>query len=321
MTKTRQNDPIVIGDGNNHQQFYNFNIEPYFGDPESLQWFITQIRELKDLNDWDDKAALFFLKTKLKGSAQTFFQTSPACQSIQNFDEALTILANFFGNKLAPASAISNFNNIYMLPNESIRNLAHRIEIAAHAAYDFIQNDEALNKIKSIQLLNAIPVAIKTQLIFEDPKNFNNIVNKASQIQESSLNSVQVNYVQNNQNSSKEVGELKNKVEELTHLVQNLISKCLICYGEHKVDNCPQLRNKPNQHNNKPNEHVPICQFCNKRGHIMPKCFQFLRTLNQPNNTASNDRQNQPLNRNRTNFQRGNNARHRTFNNSNTNLN
>lgn len=316
MPRVRQPDPIVIGNIDNNRE-YNFNIEPYFGDSSSLQWFISQVRELKDINRWNDRAALFFLKSKLRGSAQTFFQTSPSCKQVETFEEACQILCNFFGDKQAPASAIASFNSIVMLPNESLKNLAYRIEIAAHAAYNFIENDEALNKIKSIQLLNALPVALKTQLVFEDHADFNQLVEKASMIHDLTQSTAQINHIGSSSSSAhNDIADLKNQVEQLTDVVQTLISKCSICRGDHKVDDCPQLKSKQSDRlqRNVPMNSQVICQFCNRKGHIMPKCYRYLESI-QCNNNRSNVRQNQNNQRPRQNTQG---IRSRTFNNSNS---
>lgn len=296
MPRVRQADPVVIGNldvvrrENNN---LNFSIDPFYGDPSSLGWFINQIQELRDLNNWQDQAALFYLKSKLKGSAQQFFATSPTCKNVRTFNEAIEILKAFFSEKQSDSLAIADFNSLHMLPNESIKNFAYRIDTAAHAAYSFIENPEALNKIKSIQFLNALPTPIKTQLIFEDQADFLNLVEKANQINSAHPQSVaQINYVKTNDDLSqkKEFAELKEQVTQLTSLVNSLVSLCPMCKGEHTFQNCPQLKAKEKNNvrpNNVVTRNVPNCHYCGKRGHIMAKCYAYLRTVNQTGNQPS----------------------------------
>lgn len=259
------------------------NIEAFFGDPSQLAWFLTQVKEIKTINRWDDRTALFFLKTKLKGTAQTFFQNSPSCKNLESFDEALKLLENFFGDKTTPSSAIAAFNAIRMFPTESIKNYGYRIEIAAHAAYKFVIDQGALNTIKSIHLLNTIPESIRTQLVFEDQSDFHKLISKASHIQEfqnsskQTENNASINAIQ----TTTEVSELQKEVRQLTTLVKDLLSTCQLCGQVHKTDQCPKLKNQNNE---------VTCQFCQKKGHVMPKCYLFLRQQNHNRGRFNNSR-------------------------------
>lgn len=301
MPRVRQNDPIVIGNINPNPHNFNFNIDAYYGDPSSLSWFIQQVTELKELNQWNDATALFFLKSKLKGSAQQFFATSPSCKNIQTFQEAVGILQAFFHDKPSSSSAIADFNSLNLLPNETIKNFAYRIDTAAHAAYSFIDDAEALNRIKSIQFLNALPQHIKSQLLFENQADFINLVNKASQLYNVNNSNNAQQYVNVVQNDNSEIQNLKDQVAQLTSAVKNLMNACPVCKGEHTFHNCPEKsqENFPKQNHDSrfQNRNKNIkCHFCGKTGHLMASCFRYLNSSGQGYNARPANKTRQPNN-------------------------
>lgn len=47
---------------------FNLNIQNFEGDPDLLEFFWDQIKELSELNAWDSKRQIAFLQTKLCSS-------------------------------------------------------------------------------------------------------------------------------------------------------------------------------------------------------------------------------------------------------------
>lgn len=297
MPKKRQLDPCTLSNENSTQ--YKFDIDNYYGDPENLAWFSSQIRELKELNAWSEDAALFYLKTKLKGSAQTFFASSPSCQNLETLDEALSMLKNFFGQQASSSISINKFNSITLLPQESMRSLAHRIESAAHQAYHFINDEQALNKIKSIQFINAIPQQVRTNLIFDNPSNFNKIVQKAVAFEDFSKSqcSDKVNAVQciPKKESSDDFEKLREQMSTLTMAVTTALSQCAFCGDtSHKLKNCREFL-EISRGNQSQGHNVVKCQFCNRVGHPMSRCRLYngtRMTNNQGRNVRNFDSNN-----------------------------
>lgn len=53
-------------------QILNIQISPFLGDPELLEFFKSQVKDISASNRWTDKQALTFAKSKLDGPAHTF---------------------------------------------------------------------------------------------------------------------------------------------------------------------------------------------------------------------------------------------------------
>lgn len=306
MARGRQDDPPAQ---NQQTREYNFSIDNFYGDANNINWFSDQIKELKKLNNWSDQAALFYLKSKLKGSAQSFFASSPACQKVQTLQEALDILKDFFGEQTSSSVHINKFNNISILPQESVRNLAHRIETAAHSAYNFIQNEEALNKIKSIQFINALPKQFHADLLFENPSEFHKIVQKAITLESFSshksaenLNAVAITSHNSPPVVSNEFELLKEQMSSLTVAVTTALSQCPFCNKSHNLRNCSEFLNLTKGSRD---QSPMTCNFCNKKGHTMSRCrlYQSTRSNNFQTNGNRQEFRNHLPNRGQNRFQ------------------
>lgn len=52
-------------------------IEPYYGNLATLNFFTSQLNDLKDINNWSDHQTLLYFKSKLTGGAGKFFLQYP----------------------------------------------------------------------------------------------------------------------------------------------------------------------------------------------------------------------------------------------------
>lgn len=262
----------------------NFGLPEFSGEPDKLDWFIQQARELVALNKYDDKCALYLLRSKLSGAALHYFQNSPECRAVDKFELALEKLVKFFGEEASPSADLARFQNITMQPGESVRNLAHRIDLAAHKAYSFINDQNALSKIKSLQLLNAIPLSLREKIMLDNVTEYQQMVTKAHQvqtIQESLLASsnpfvaahcpAQATPVLSD---TEQLSALTQKMEMLSTSIENIMRMCPICRQSHQAQSCPLLK----QQQQSPYDNV-ICLFCGKQNHVIMNCRQYKASL------------------------------------------
>ncbi|GBN62593.1 hypothetical protein AVEN_33326-1 [Araneus ventricosus] len=284
------------------QTVFSIQIENFNGEPDKLEWFIQQITDLKQINKWSDEMTFLFMKSKLAGSALSWYASIPTCKNIASFDEAVTQLRAFFRNDSTPLSNSAELHNIQLMPGESIRNLAHRIQVLTSRTYSLLEDSAALNQIQSIQLLNALPLKMKQKLIHEDTNNFSSLIENAQKIvlTEQSLNLMHIAsspQMEESNSQNKILEELKNQIENLTK-VQNM--KITSTYSgttsEQGNDSVVQAYgiNYTGQYftpqNMSPQEGSIICSFFQKRNHTMPQRFQFKRHLRDINNSDNRNR-------------------------------
>ena len=105
-----------------------------------------------------------------------------------------------------------------LLPHENIRNFSHRLSNLVNKVYQ-VEDKKAVDRIKYIRFLQAIPSNIKIKMLEEGIDNFNSAVNRAQELQNiyNTDNSI---LVQNTQESSHQISEqladLSAKVNALT---------------------------------------------------------------------------------------------------------
>lgn len=280
----------------------NFNIQNYKGDTEFLDLFISQIKEIKEINKWEDPVAILYLKSKLEGPALKWMATSPSCLNIKTLDELCEKLKAFFGSETTPATNLLSFQNISLMPGETIKNLAHRIETLCSKTYTQVSDDKTKNQIQSFQLLNALPMSIKQKLIHEDTTDFATLVDKANKIvlTEQSLKMFESNMLVEQtmpKPENQQMNEVINKIQDLS-LKLDQSQKCQFCNESHKLDMCPKFKevlqpknessnpivahidaNRSNHSRNQNN--VLTCLFCHKVGHPMSRCRFYLNSSNQ----------------------------------------
>ena len=273
---------------------FNLQIDNFSGEPQKLEWFIQQIKEMKEIYQWSDEMTFVFLKSKLSGSAWSWYSENPTYKNIKTFDEAVKKLREFFKIETTPLSNSAELNSIELMPGESIRNLAHRIEVLTSRTYTLLDNNEALNQIQSIQFLNALPLNMKQKLIHEDMQNFSSLVEKAQKIvlTEQSLNFLQIASspkVEEPKNDTKMLQELRTQIATLSEQVRNIqlassqagspcqnndtgVAAFEVNYAGH---NFPQQNFFPQQN--------IICNYCQKKNHTMAQCFMYKRHLRENN--------------------------------------
>lgn len=229
---------------------YNIHIASFNGEAEKVKWFCDQLKELKSLNQWSDEVALLFLKSKLCGSAQEWFSLSPSCKNIKTFDEACKKLIDFFSERDTPTTNLLALQNIHLLPGETVRNLAFRIETMTSKTYPLVSDPAVLNQIMSVQLLNALPMSIQEKLMLDDDSDFKKLVEKAHKIalRSQNLKLLEANTITASTstlvaNDQQNMLALQSKIEQLTIKLNENQTKCQFCGSNHLTVNCQAFKN------------------------------------------------------------------------------
>lgn len=128
-------------------QILNIQISPFLVDPELLEFFKSQVKDISASNRWTDKQALTFAKSKLDGPARTFIVQKLEYFFNNSTTELFNVLRTQF-KKQNLCKAIAEFNAMPMLPAESISNLAHRLDSSIPKAHNTMKEVDALNAIK-----------------------------------------------------------------------------------------------------------------------------------------------------------------------------
>ena len=72
------------------------NIIPFDGNPQMLEFFISQIKDYGSINKYDDKTLLFAAKTRLKGQALEFIIQKIKAQPINSSKDFFACLCQQF---------------------------------------------------------------------------------------------------------------------------------------------------------------------------------------------------------------------------------
>lgn len=280
----------------------NISIENFDGDPLKVSWFLSQIKDLKIINGWKDEAALLYLKSKLTGAARDWYASSPSCIDLE-FHEACTKLEAFFKYESLPSSSIVELHNISLLPGETIKNLAHRIETLTVKTYPSVKDIKALSQIQSLHFLNALPLSLREKLILQDTTDFQKLVEEAHKYSMAQQNFQQL---ESHAVVKSSLPSEVTQTEDMTGfqspgdsmgVVQQRV--CPFCSGDHFMMNCIGFQQSLQANNTdvvaqvsawqSTNNAFPTrapgvetlnavslpCLYCHRYGHPMSRCYDF----------------------------------------------
>lgn len=336
----------------------NINIPTYDGSPNTLKFFIEQLQNLKSIQNLSEEHILFFLKSKLAGHALQYYISSPTCENISTLAQAHEILRSFFVKESSAPTNLVNFQSIRLLPQESIKNLAYRIDSAARKTYTEVTDPKALGQIKFLQFLTALPADLRAKVIDRDTSDYDTAVKVTQRLQDNlrstslldSYNVASCTHVNAEPQIElqAEINALRQDINKLTvqaNPTQQSVNAtvCQLCNSlSHTALSCPllaqslplqQAHNVPQPDQNtqqfEQSHTFPmqptlpnICHFCNKQGHAWADCRRYARMHRQFAQTSTQDSTHRP-----PTFNRGNSSnRHNSYvphqnRNSNQNLN
>lgn len=206
--------PLTVSTNNitssNHTQNPIIHVQNFDGNNMQINFFIDQIKDLADTYNWNDKYTLMYTKSKLIGKAQVFVNQAQEIKKFENTEELFSKLRNFFKVQ-SLATNINDFHNFVILPQESIQNTAHRLDLIAHRVYKDMDNDN-LEKIKFVKFLQVIPSNIRAKLLENNITTYPEAIEKAELMQNCATNNKILN-------CDKEENE---KFDNLTHQINSL---------------------------------------------------------------------------------------------------
>lgn len=282
---------------------------------ENFKFFIEQIENLADLEQWDNHRKFVVLKLHCKDQALKFIANDPVASKINNFDQLKQSLDKKFSKTVSFAEKQQNLSSICQKQTQTVKNLAEQIEKAANDYLNIDENADAnmldlAQKLKLNKFLEALRSDIRIEVKKQNPQSFESAIETAVNI-ENAFKDPEVNV---NNTMSFEISTLLDshvqtnaKIQELSDKIQDLaISKTV-----NNVTGFSSGQDKEIESEYK-DEIVNFCLICGKP-HLTIQCWYFpeIRNLmqNSQNLQFSQNRVNKRYRNSenfRGNFSRGN---------------
>lgn len=249
----------------------NIQIQPFSGDPNLVTFFFEQIKEVRSIYKLTDKETLALFKSKLVGPALQFFLDSCSIKNKDDLDASQKEFEKFF----KPINASTNINEIKIEENESLNNFSLRIDKALCHKYPKL-DQLAICELKKDLFVSALPKNIKIKILEHEFSTFDEILEKAEQLKKifddnkSPVSKMEENFHVEYENTPK-----RSKFVRQKNSYKNNSQKF-----QHKPKSDSYEHFKNNKHNShRPNRNIKRCNFCSRRGHLMPQCYDFLELI------------------------------------------
>jgi hypothetical protein len=193
------------------------HIQSFDGEPSSLKYFIDQLKDISRISQWPDEFLLAYARSKLTGNAQKLIQQAHEINSITTSADLFSKLQDFFDNK-STASHTLELHSFHMLPGETIKNLAHRLDILTHNVYTNIKDKAALDEIKYVKFTQVLPPDIRLLILQNNITTYDEAVKRATLAQDCFINNKVLSSINVPESTESEhiVNALTNKVDNLT---------------------------------------------------------------------------------------------------------
>nr|XP_042911138.1 uncharacterized protein LOC122272102 [Parasteatoda tepidariorum] len=195
----------------------NFHIQPFAGDPTTLKFFFLQLEDYVKINSLDEEQAIATFRSLISGNALKFYIEEPSLVKMKTLTEIKHKFLDFF--RQDDNSSIFALNNILLKPQETIRSLAHRINITFHKVYPNLNDSDAIDTLKYTHLMGALPHDIKVTILKENIKSYENAVERAQQLQ--NIDSAINNQFKGNDEILNLNSEISNLKEQINNIVSN----------------------------------------------------------------------------------------------------
>lgn len=263
---------------------FTVNVNNFDGDQKSLSFFFSQIKALQSVKKWKNPQTALYLKSKLVGPALTFMLENETIMNCNDIDQIENAFRDFFITD-SHTSNLIEFNNLTMLPQESIKNFAHRLSVLSGKVYT-MSTPADLENVKYIKFISSIPSNIRVKLQEEGTKTFPEAVKRANELQQILQNEalLQVNPTNLSVNTiTEQLTELSEKINMLSFKQeapkQNKKSRSPSPRRHVQSDNMrPQYKNRNMSQFNRNRRpfQVLTCQLCRRTGHTASRCRIFL---------------------------------------------
>lgn len=157
------------------------SINPFDGNPSMLKFFLQQIDELAQENQWTTQKKVMFFKSKLIGTALQFFIQSDCSLPNQTYDQIKKNFLSYFTEE-SPQASIMDLTTFQLLQGESIKSLAHRLDNIINRVYKDVPDQSSLSHIKKTHMLQALPIHIRTKILEEKIETYDNVIKRAQEL-------------------------------------------------------------------------------------------------------------------------------------------
>lgn len=278
---------------------FTISIAPFDGDPLKFDFFEEQVTSVCSVNSLSPEEALMFTKSKLVGAALQFYIESPILKEVTCHKQLLKAIKDFFVSH-AQSAAVEELKQIIMLPNENIQSVAHRITKLTKSVYPSITDKSALQQIKLVTFMQAIPNPIKVKLVEKQCKSFDDAVEHAKSLFEQYSKHNILNYLVGSQSTLGDVTTVTREVNLIRH--NNEPDKNKIPESgrkkKHQYRSFTKDRNNSVRHQTRFSRHRqnfnqfqnkrPFrCSYCNMEGHTANFCRKLKRDNIRNQNTSS----------------------------------
>lgn len=262
--------PTQSHDNSNKNNLPNFKIQTFDGNPDELNFFINQIKDIARIQNWSDDVTLVQITSHLRGKALQLISQKREFSPFESSDHLFEELKAHF-TQTSVASYIVEYENLQMLPHETISNLSHRLEFLTHKVYNKVTDPQALDQIKYVKLLKVIPPNYRLLIMQNNITNYKIALEKARLAQDCEI--------QNSVLSNTPAVAEKDRFLELTEQVNNL-QTTINKFSEGTKINEPTYEksaNKPRPNFQFQNKRIQHNNFTGRRGNFRRDHFKHSR--------------------------------------------
>lgn len=255
--------PILTPSGANNQtsgvkiNIPNIQIQKFDGNPDELNFFINQIKDIARINQWSDDIILAYATANVNGQAKQLISQKLEFTQFESSEHLFEELRNHF-TQTSIASHMVEYNNLKMLPNETISNLNHRLDFLANKVYSKVTQN-ALDEIKFVKFIQVIPPNYRLLILQNNISDYKLAVEKAKLAQECELQNSVFTSTPTTQNDR--FSELSEQVNNIQTAINEFKEKS----SENKTNF--NFHNKRRNHNN----------FRGRRGNFRGRIFKYNR--------------------------------------------
>lgn len=234
-------------------------------------YFIRTLETICDQTTCTPEERLIVLKSKLRGKALSHTIQNPQFSNETNYGKFKEKFLNYFNKKPTSLSQQNLFLKLKMIPGETVKQFASRVEAATIEFLGMPNKDDdnegirdLIEKTKLTRFLEGMSPEEKNLMVIKNPRNLEEAVEFMEVIQENKNSNPSINNINDPQNELQN-NKMMESIEELHNKIQNLTLT-------------PEIKN---------NKHPTVrqsCQICHKNNHIASNCFYYLNQQTQPNN-------------------------------------
>lgn len=287
----------------------------YGNKDEDITFFINQVKNVANLEQWSETKKILVLQMHLKGNALDYLINNESAKNETKFENLCNLLLGKFARKTDFNEIQNTFNQITQKQGQKVKDLAEEItklgELYLNPTNS--KNKELIDlaeKMKISKFLEALRADLQLSVRKRNPKSFSEAIQYAIDIEQAlecmganqSFSAVDVNTLFKQQlETNKNIQNLQQQLSNIANTnVNNIISQ-----SESSMSNIPTTGHSSR---NRSSEISKVsCHICGKP-HLTTKCWYFPRdktsTYNRQNFSRGYRRYRGQRNRGNSNFEK-----------------